>query len=233
MCPQHSQSRRAHSTETELHQLRRIVQADAPSRPIACGLARPALLPHVLVSKYSDHLPLYRQSEIYAREGLELERSTLANWVGATSELLKPLDEALRQYVLSARKLHADDTPVPVLAPGQGKTKQGRLWTYVGTIAQPVTRLLRQSGLLTRRIAGESIHTGISPTSRARSRRMHMPASTGYMTVAAFRRQPAGRVSGASFLTCMRHMHHRLQPKRWNGSARYMRRKRDSRPFAG
>jgi transposase len=103
----------------------------APSRPIARGLAGPGLLAHVLVSKYADHLPLYRQSEIYAREGVELERSTLADWVGATSELLKPLHEALRQYVMSARKLHADDTPVPVLAPGQGKTKQGRLWTYV------------------------------------------------------------------------------------------------------
>jgi transposase len=107
------------------------VQADAPSRPIARGLAGPGLLAHVLVSKYADHLPLYRQAEIYAREGVELERSTLADWVGATSELLKPLNEALRQYVMSAGKLHADDTPVPVLSPGQGKTKQGRLWTYV------------------------------------------------------------------------------------------------------
>jgi transposase len=108
-----------------------IVQAEAPTRPIARGLAGPGLLAHVVVSKYADHLPLYRQSEIYAREGVELERSTLADWVGATSELLKPLNEALRLYVMSARKLHADDTPVPVLAPGQGKTKQGRLWTYV------------------------------------------------------------------------------------------------------
>ena len=108
-----------------------IVQAEAPSRPIARGLAGPGLLAHVLVSKYADHLPLYRQAEIYAREGVELERSTLADWVGATSELLKPLNEALRRYVMSACKLHADDTPVPVLAPGQGKTKQGRLWTYV------------------------------------------------------------------------------------------------------
>jgi transposase len=108
-----------------------IVQAEALSRPIARGLAGPDLLAHVLVSKYADHLPLYRQAEIYAREGVELGRSTLADWVGATSELLKPLNEALRRYVMSARKLHADDTPVPVLAPGQGKTKQGRLWTYV------------------------------------------------------------------------------------------------------
>jgi transposase len=109
----------------------RIVQAEAPSRPIQRGVAGPGLLAHVLVSKYCDHLPLYRQSEIYAREGVELERSTLADWVGGTSQLLAPLVGALRRHVLSANKLHADDTPVPVLAPGNGKTKTGRLWTYV------------------------------------------------------------------------------------------------------
>jgi transposase len=109
----------------------RIVQAEAPSRPIARGLAGPGLLAHVLVSKYGDHLPLYRQEEIYAREGVELERATLADWVGGASRLLAPLVEALRRHVLSAQKLHADDTPVPVLAPGLGKTRTGRLWTYV------------------------------------------------------------------------------------------------------
>ncbi len=109
----------------------RVVQAAAPSRPIERGLAGPGLLAHVLVSKYADHLPLYRQSEIYAREGVDLERSTLADWVGATSALLDPLVEALRRYVFDCAKLHADDTPVPVLAPGTGKTKTGRLWTYV------------------------------------------------------------------------------------------------------
>lgn len=109
----------------------KIVQAEAPTRPIARGMAGPALLAHVLVSKYADHLPLYRQEEIYAREGIELDRSTLADWVGQTSELLRPLVEALRRHVLAAEKLHADDTPVPVLAPGNGKTKTGRLWTYV------------------------------------------------------------------------------------------------------
>jgi transposase len=101
------------------------------------------MLAHVLVSKYADHLPLYRQAEIYAREGVELERSTMADWVGRTSELLAPLNEALRKYVMSGHKLHADDTPVPVLAPGNGKTKLGRLWTYVrddrpaGDVAAP------------------------------------------------------------------------------------------------
>ncbi len=108
-----------------------IVQAAAPTRPIERGVAGPGLLAHVLVSKYADHLPLYRQSEIYARHGVELERSTLADWVGGTSELLDPLVETLRRYVMAVGKVHADDTPVPVLAPGNGKTKTGRLWTYV------------------------------------------------------------------------------------------------------
>jgi transposase len=109
----------------------RIIQAPAPSRPIDRGLAGPGLLAHVLVSKYADHLPLYRQAEIYQREGIELDRSTLADWVGGASRTLRPLVDALRKYVLSAEKLHGDDVPVPVLAPGNGKTKTGRLWTYV------------------------------------------------------------------------------------------------------
>jgi transposase len=109
----------------------RIVQEPAPHRPIERGVAGPGLLAHVLVAKYSDHLPLYRQSEIYERDGVGLERSTLADWVGGASRTLEPLVDALRQYVLNARKLHADDIPVPVLAPGNGKTKTGRLWTYV------------------------------------------------------------------------------------------------------
>jgi transposase len=112
-------------------QCERVVEAPAPSRTITRGLAGPGLLAHVLVAKYADHCPLFRQSEIYAREGVDLDRSTLAGWVGASSELLAPLVEALRKHVLSARKIHADDTPVPVLAPGNGKTKTGRLWTYV------------------------------------------------------------------------------------------------------
>jgi transposase len=109
----------------------RIVQVEAPSRPIERSFAGPGLLAHILTSKYADHLPLYRQAQIYAREGVELERSTMAEWVGGCSRLLDPLTEALARYVMAAGKLHADDTPVPVLDPGRGKTKTGRLWTYV------------------------------------------------------------------------------------------------------
>jgi transposase len=109
----------------------RIVQAAAPSRPIERGYAGPGLLAHVLVSKYCDHIPLYRQSQIYAREGVELDRATLADWVGSVSALVDPLIRALTDHVMGAYKLHADDTPIPVLAPGMGKTKSGRLWAYV------------------------------------------------------------------------------------------------------
>jgi transposase len=109
----------------------RIVQEPAPNRAIDKGLAGPGLLAHVLVAKYADHLPLYRQSEIYERSGIELDRSTLADWVGGASRMLQPLAESLKSYTLSAEKLHGDDVPVPVLAPGTGKTKTGRLWTYV------------------------------------------------------------------------------------------------------
>jgi transposase len=83
----------------------RVVEAAAPSRPIERGLAGPSLLAHVMVSKYADHLPLYRQSEIYARQGVEISRSTLAGWVGAASDLLSPLVDATQKHVLAGRKL--------------------------------------------------------------------------------------------------------------------------------
>ena len=108
-----------------------ILQPAAPSRPIERGLAAPGLLAHVLVSKYCDHLPLYRQSRIFAREGIDLDRSTLADWVGGASALLEPLVNAVGRYVLGSYKIHGDDTPVPVLCPGRRTTKEGRLWTYV------------------------------------------------------------------------------------------------------
>ncbi len=108
-----------------------IVQAEAPSRPIARGFAGPVLLAHVLVGKFCDHLPLYRQSAIFARSGLSLERSLLADWVGQCHTLLGPLVEAVKRHVMAAGKVHADDTPLPVLSPGRGETKTGRLWVYV------------------------------------------------------------------------------------------------------
>ncbi len=107
-----------------------MCQAPMPSLPIVRGRPGPGLLAHVLVSKYADHLPLYRQSEIYAREGVELDRATMAAWVGKAATLMRPLLDALARHVMAAERLHADDTPVPVLAPGAGRTKTGRLWVY-------------------------------------------------------------------------------------------------------
>jgi transposase len=107
-----------------------IHQAPAPERPIAKGLASPGLLAHVLVAKYCDHLPLYRQSQIFARQGVELDRSTLANWVGGAVWWLEPLQARLAEHVFASQKLFADDTPIPVLDPGRGRTKTGRLWVY-------------------------------------------------------------------------------------------------------
>ena len=108
-----------------------IQQVPMPSRPIERGRPGPGLLAHVLVSKYADHLPLYRQSQIFEREGIDLPRSTLADWVGQSATLLEPLADAIRKHVLNGQAIFADDTPVNMLAPGSGKTKTARLWAYV------------------------------------------------------------------------------------------------------
>jgi transposase len=107
-----------------------VVQSPAPERPLTGGMASEALLAEVLVAKYSDHLPLYRQAQIFARHGIDLDRSTLANWVGRACWWLRPLAELLLSTILSSSKIFADDTPVPVLDPGRGRTKTGRLWSY-------------------------------------------------------------------------------------------------------
>jgi transposase len=107
-----------------------IHQAPAPERTIAKGLATAGLIAHVLVSKYCDHTPLYRQAQIFARHGLRIERSTLAGWVGGACWWLDPLYARLAAQVFGSTKLFADDTPVPVLDPGRGRTKTGRLWVY-------------------------------------------------------------------------------------------------------
>lgn len=108
-----------------------VTQEPMPSLPIERGIPGPGLLAHVLISKYCDHLPVYRQSVIYARDGVDLDRSTMAEWVGKMAFLLEPLAERIGDYVRSGEVIHADDTPLPVLEPGSGKTKTGRLWVAV------------------------------------------------------------------------------------------------------
>src|SRR3954466_3245719 len=108
-----------------------ICQAPLPSRPIERGRPGPGLLAHVLVAKYGDHLPLYRQSRIFEREGIDLDRSTLADWVGKATGLLEPLADAICRHVLGGSAIFADDTPVKLQAPGEGRTRTARIWTYV------------------------------------------------------------------------------------------------------
>jgi len=108
-----------------------IIQAPMPPLPIERGRPGPGLITHVVVSKYCDHTPLHRQTTIHLREGVELDRSTLADWVGQAMFLLAPLAEAIGRHVRAGVALHADDTTVPVLSPGLGKTKTGRLWVAV------------------------------------------------------------------------------------------------------
>ena len=181
----------------------RVVEAPAPSRPIERGLAGPGLLAHVIVSKFADHLPLYRQSEIYARQGVEISRSTLAGWVGGASDLLGPLVDAIQKHVLAGRKLHADDTPIPVLAPGNGKTKTGRLWTYV--------RDDRPAGEET----APAVWFAYSEDRKGERPRMHLKnfrgalqadAYAGFHHLYASTKQRAGHMPGASSTTSMSFM---------------------------
>lgn len=107
-----------------------VAQAPAPARLIEGGLPTEATVAQVLVSKYADHLPLYRQAQIYARQGINLDRSTLADWVGRAAWHLRPVHERLLGKLKSSPKLFADETTAPVLDPGRGKTKTGQLWAY-------------------------------------------------------------------------------------------------------
>lgn len=107
-----------------------VLQAPAPSRLIEGGLPTEATVAHVIVAKYADHMPLYRQAQAYARRGVVLDRSTLAHWTGKAAALLEPVHTRLLERLKASGKLFADETPAPVLDPGRGRTKIGQLWAY-------------------------------------------------------------------------------------------------------
>ena len=201
-----------------------IAQAPAPSLPIRRGLAGPGLLAQVLVAKYCDHSPLHRQAEIYARDGIDLDRSTLADWVGQSARLLRPLVDALGAHVMAAERVHADDTTVPVLDPGRGTTRTGRLWCYVrddrpfaGTAAPAV--LYRYSP---DRKGEHPRRTWLR--SAASCRRTATPVMPDCMSAASPKR-PAGRTRGASSSTCTRQPARRWRRTPCTGSRRCMRSK--------
>jgi transposase len=151
-----------------------VLQAPAPSSPIERGLPGPGLLAQVLVSKYCDHVPLYRQARIYARSGVELDRGTMMGWVGKMAWLLRPLAERIGQHVFAAAKIHADDTPLPVLAPGTGRTATGRIWVYL--------RDDRASG----DVAPPAVTFFYSPDRKGERPQAHLKEFTGYLQADAY-----------------------------------------------
>lgn len=151
-----------------------VVQEPAPSRPIARSMAGAGLLAQVVVAKYADHMPLYRQAGIYRRAGVELDRATLASWVREAAALLHPLSDALGRYVREADKIHTDDTPVPVLEPGRGKTRTARLWTYVRDDRPAGSR------------APPAVWYRYSPDRKGERAREHLTGYTGILQADAF-----------------------------------------------
>ncbi len=175
-----------------------VAQAPAPEWPIAGGLATPALLTQVLISKYCDHTPLYRQSQIFARHGVDLSRSTLVGWVGGACWWLEALHERLCKNVFASDHLFADDTPIPVLDPGRGRTKTGRLWVYA-RLQRPWSGPEPPAAVYL--YAPDRKADGpprTSRTSKASCMSMVMPASNNWPTTAMSCLPPVGRTRGAS-----------------------------------
>src|SRR5262249_11726243 len=114
-----------------------VVIAAKPPQPIERGIPGPGLLSHVIVSKYADHLPLYRQQRILQRQGVDILRSTMGGWMKAAADLLKPLVDLMKRQILLSHVINSDDTPVKVQQPGKGKTKEGRFWIYIGDREHP------------------------------------------------------------------------------------------------
>jgi hypothetical protein len=155
----------------------------------------------VLVSKYADHLPLYRQSQIFDREGLDLDRSTLADWVGKTTALLEPLADAIGRHVLSAEAIFADDTPVSMLAPGTGKTQTARLWTYARDERPGAARATGRLVSLLRRPQGPASQGSPRPLPRLDACR-RLCRVRGSLPL---RRHPRGRLHGPCQAQVRRH----------------------------
>ena len=199
-----------------------IVQAEAPSRPIERGLAGPGLLAHVLVSKYCDHLPLYRQSEMYARQDVELERSTLADWVGGSSRLLQPLVEALRRYVTAATSCMPTTRRCRCWLRARARPRPGDCGPTFAMIVPRATMPPPRCGLPTHRIAKASIPSSIWKSFVARCRPMPTRDSISSTKMAASSKLRAGRMCGASSTIWNKRTLPRWREKRWCGSGRCM-----------
>ena len=201
-----------------------ITQAPAPSLPIPKSLAGPGLLAHVAVAKFCDHLPLHRQAEIYAREGVEIDRGTRGDWIGGITRLLRPLRDALERHVMGGPRVFADDTTIPVLDRALERACTGRLWAYLrddrpfGGIDPPAVLFHASPD---RRGEHPRAHLtsfrGILP--EVSCRRMAMPGSPDSTSGAGSSRRRAGPMSAASSSTCTRPRSRRSPRRRSRASA--------------
>ena len=174
-----------------------IVQAETPSRPIERGLAGPGLLAHVLVLKYCDHQPLYRQSAIYARQGVELERSTMADWVGGCSQLLSPLVDALRGYVTVPASCTPTTRRCRCWRRARERPRRGGCRRMFAMIVLPPTEPRPPYGSPTPPIAKASIPRSIWRSFAGRCKRMPMQDSIRFMKMVASNPRRAGRMSAS------------------------------------
>ena len=183
-----------------------------PSLPIGRGRPGPGFLAHVLVSKYADHLPLYRQSQIYAREGVDLDRSTMADWVGKSTALLEPLAEAIAKRAKAGAALFADGTLLKMLAPGNKKTKTARIWAMSGMSGHGQANRRPAFGISSQWIEKASILLAISRAIKAGCMRMAMPDLTAPLVMerrrsglhGPYQAQVRWRRAGQRFRHCRR-----------------------------
>ena len=199
-----------------------VVQASAPARLVEGGLPTEATIAQVLVSKYADHLPLYRQAQIYARQSVNLDRSTLADWVGHAAWHLRPLHQRLLDKLKERPKLFADETTVPVLDPvavAPRPASCGPMPLMTGHGADPIRRVRSMSTPRTARPSGRS---PISTASRASCRSMAMPATAGWLSAATCSLHSAGCMCGATSTSSPRPVLRRSPARRFSALLRYM-----------
>jgi transposase len=192
-----------------------VVQAPAPERPIDGGMATEALVAHIVVSKFCDSLPLYRQAQMLKRQGITLDRSTLSSWVGRACWWLTPLYELVLGTVLSTDKVFADETTLPVLEPGKGRTKTGGFGATRSMTGHGQARPIRQQPMSTPRTAGASIRQRTWRHSEAPCRSTVMPGSAIWLMRAGMPRsawRSVGRMRGGRFTSSTRPTSHRSPP---------------------
>src|SRR5271163_4570215 len=196
-----------------------VAQAPAPEHLIEGGIPTENLIAAVVIAKYADHLPLYRQAQIYARQGVDLDRSTLADWSGRAAFALRPVYERLFEILKSSDKLFADETRAPVLDPGRRKTKTGQLWAYAATTGPGAVRSRPALPMSTSPTANMNGPPCIWPALPESSRSMAMAPTRRLPKAARSRSRSAGRTCGESSSKSRPRPRRRSRPRRSHASA--------------